>query len=345
MVEILEDRGLFSKTANIVFDTREDNEEREIWLKQRDKSIGGSEIAKILGLSKYGSAITVWEEKLGLCEKFKGNIHTKFGNRMEPIIRDFVQEDFKEATGINLKTYEYPYMMVSKEYDFISANIDGIGILDKEFEYSESKFINPDTLIGLEIKTASEALRKLWDGEEIPSEYYCQVQWYMYVTGLKFFMIIYMIGKEIRWKVVPRCDEDIDVMVNEAVRFWNENIIHKVMPQPIGLSVETQSIIIKQTLDIEDDLPISENKVTMYNELSEKIKELEQEREKIKQLIFIEMGSSKKGNDGNYKISRWTVKRESIDSKLLKEKYLSVYNDCFKGCTEYVNLRITKIKF
>src|SRR3712207_1454836 len=99
MVEFIEDKNLFSN-VKVIFDAREDDEARTQWLNQRCNSIGGSEIAKVAGFSKYGSALTVFNEKLGLSEKFEGNIHTKFGNRMEPLIREWVQEDFEKETGV-----------------------------------------------------------------------------------------------------------------------------------------------------------------------------------------------------------------------------------------------------
>ena len=63
MVDFIEDKELF-KTAKVVFDTREDSEERTKWLSLRCNSIGGSEIGAIAGFSAYGTALTVFNEKL-----------------------------------------------------------------------------------------------------------------------------------------------------------------------------------------------------------------------------------------------------------------------------------------
>ncbi len=234
MVEFIEDKNLFPN-IKVIFDTRKDDEARTKWLSQRCNSIGGSEIAKIAGFSKYGSSLTIFNEKLGFSEKFKGNINTKFGNRMEPIIREWVQEDFEKDTGIKLTTYEYPYMMIHKEYEYFSANIDGLAKVNQDYKFYENldtgeiKFISKDELIGIEIKTASEFLSKMWQGEEIPDEYYCQCQWYMGITGLKYFLIIYLLGKEVKWKVVPRNDGDIKALFEIGESFWNNNILKKYL--------------------------------------------------------------------------------------------------------------------
>lgn len=349
MVEFIEDRELF-KTAKVVFDTREDSEERTNWLSMRGNSIGGSEIGAIAGFSSYGSALTVYNEKLGLAEKFKGNIHTLFGTRMEPMIREWVQEDFVKETGIKLTTYEYPYMMLDKEKEFFSANIDGIGIVEEDYIYwenrdtAEIKFIPKGEMFGLEIKTGSEFLKKMWAGEEIPDSYYCQCQWYMGVTGLNYFLIIYLLGKEVKWKVVPRNEDDIKALREIGVDFWENHIIPKIPPEPTGIKKETDEILQQQVLDDAEEIDITDKKLTKYNEISEQIKELEKEREKIKQEIFLEMGNSKKATDGSYKLSRYVVTRDKIDNKTLKDKYPLTYAAVLNGTTEYVNMRVTKCK-
>lgn len=349
MVEFIEDRNLFPN-VRVIFDSREDDETRTKWLSQRGNSIGGSEIAKVAGYSKYGSALTVFNEKLGLSEKFEGNIHTKFGTRMEPMIKEWVQQDFKEVAGIELKTYEYPYMMVHKEHEYFSANIDGLAKLDQDYRFYENldtgeiKYIPKDELIGIEIKTASEFLQKMWQGEEIPDEYYCQCQWYMGITGLNYFMIIYLLGKEVKWKVVPRCEDDIKALFEIGENFWENHILTKVPAAPIGLECETKEILHNQALDNDIEVSIQDNKLAKYKEVDAQIKALEKEKEQLKQLIYLDLGDSKKGADGILKVSRYEVKRDKLDTKTLKEKYPVTYQAILQGQTEYVNMRITKCK-
>lgn len=348
-VKFIENKDLFP-TAKVIFDTRTDDEERTKWLESRTNSIGGSEIGSIAGYNKYGSALTVFNDKLGLGKKFEGNIHTVFGTRMEPHIREWIQEDFEKATKVKLKTFEYPYMMVDKDIEYFSANIDGIGLLEDNYTYWENRdtgeiaYIPANEMFGLEIKTGSEFLKKMWAGEEIPSSYYCQCQWYMGVTGLKYFLIIYLLGKEVQWKVIPRHEEDINALRQIGKDFWENNILTKIPPEPTGCPKETEDINYQQSLDDDSEVNISENKLAHYQEVSDEIKKLETEKEKIKQEIFLEMNNSKKGSDGLFKISRFEVKRDSFDTKRFKELYPATYESFLKGTTEYVNLRITKCK-
>lgn len=348
-VKFIENKDLFH-TAKVIFDSREDTEDRKIWLSTRCNSIGGSEIGTIAGYSQYGSPLTVFNEKLGLVEKFKGNIHTIYGTRMEPHIREWIQDDFEKATEIKLTTYEYPFMMVDKEVEYFSANIDGIGILEDNYTYWENrdtgeiKVIPAGELFGLEIKTGSEFLKNMWAGEDIPDSYYCQCQWYMGVTGLNYFLIIYLLGKEVKWKVVPRNEDDIKVLREIGKDFWNNHILTKIPPSPTGNAKETEQINEQQVLNDDSEVSIAESKLSEYKIVSDKIKNLETEKERIKQEIFLEMGNCKKGTDGAYKISRFEVKRDQLDTKTLKDKYPLTYAAVLKGQTEYVNMKISKCK-
>lgn len=349
MIGVIENRDLFP-TAKVIFDTREDDAERTKWHNNRGNSIGGSEISKIAGYSKYGSPLTVFNEKLGLSEKFKGNIHTVFGTRMEPVIKEWLPEDFKKETEVEIEIFDYPYMMVYREHEYFSANIDGLIKLKDRWVYWENrdtgeiKYIGPEELIGAEIKTGSEFLKKMWAGEEIPDEYYCQVQWYMGITGLKHFLIIYLLGKEVKWKVVPRNDDDIKALFEIGSSFWNNHILAQIPPEPTGLECETKEILYKQAIDNDIESSISDGKLSKYKAVDEQIKALEKEKEQLKQLIYLDLKDSKKGSDGNFKVTRWTVKKDSIDTKLLKEKYPATYQTVLKGQTEYVSMKISAIK-
>lgn len=58
---------------------------REEWLEERKKGIGGSDVACILGMSPYKSNVELWEEKVGIREA--EDISRKNTLRMELIAR------------------------------------------------------------------------------------------------------------------------------------------------------------------------------------------------------------------------------------------------------------------
>ena len=63
----------------------------------RDIYIGGSDIAVIMGLSSFKTRWTLLQEKAGLIEAaFHGNKYTLYGQKIEPIIRDYINRKRKK---------------------------------------------------------------------------------------------------------------------------------------------------------------------------------------------------------------------------------------------------------
>ena len=74
--------------------------------KDRDKFIGGSDLAGIMGLSPFIDRWTLLQQKAGLKERdFFGNEYTRYGDELEPIVRDYINEkycrDFEPAVKID----------------------------------------------------------------------------------------------------------------------------------------------------------------------------------------------------------------------------------------------------
>ena len=93
----------------------------EEWLKWRKKGLGGSDIAAILGISKWSSAIDIWLQKTN--QTFDETIENEamtWGKILEPVIR----EQFKQRTG--KKVVEVHYILQNEEYRFMLADLDGL---------------------------------------------------------------------------------------------------------------------------------------------------------------------------------------------------------------------------
>lgn len=64
----------------------------------RDKYIGGSDIAAIMGLSPFRTRYDLLREKaLGETSEFEGNAYTEYGHDMEPKIRDYINHEWGKA--------------------------------------------------------------------------------------------------------------------------------------------------------------------------------------------------------------------------------------------------------
>ena len=141
------------------------NNETE-WHKIRSNKLGGSDIGTLLGFNKYKTAYELWQEKTG-------KVQPQDISNNPAIIRGKAAErhliGLFAANNPNLIVEEgNRFTYQSKERNYAIANIDGL--------------INKDTI--LEIKTATIRSWEDWK-DQIPMTYYCQVMWYMYVTGLR----------------------------------------------------------------------------------------------------------------------------------------------------------------
>ena len=105
---------------------------------ERWRYIGGSDIAAIMGISPFKTRFQLLQEKAQIVEPdFKGNEYTEYGNKLEPLIRDYVNETLNRNFA--------PDVLIDGDFRF---NFDG---LDKE--HNEI----------LEVKTTSQIHDKLDD--------------------------------------------------------------------------------------------------------------------------------------------------------------------------------------
>ncbi len=135
--------------------------ERETWLAERRRGIGSSDTAKILGVSKHGTALSVYLDKIGAAPEEPRSDRLLNGTRFEPAIAGAIIDEY----GWTLKKVG---MEQHADLPFILSNRDRISIdpsdsLEvtteiKTFEvYQQSDLGEPET-------------------DEIPLEHACQVQ-------------------------------------------------------------------------------------------------------------------------------------------------------------------------
>ena len=143
---------------------------RKEWLKARQKFIGGSDVACILGMNPWKTNVQLYREKKGLAEPsdLSDNELVIYGTKAEKYIRSLFALDHPE-----LKVEYVPNnSWINDEYPFAAASLDG-STEDK----NGRKGI-------LEIKTStittSQQANKWKD--QIPDNYFCQVLFYLGVT-------------------------------------------------------------------------------------------------------------------------------------------------------------------
>lgn len=273
-------------------------EGRESFLKIRQESIGGSDAASVLGLNQYNSAYALWCEKTGLI--VPEDISDKESVRLGIDLENYVAERFAEATGLKVKRTSYTYK--NSEYPFAHAN--------------------PDRLVvgcdaGLEIKTTSswEVAQKLKNGE-IPENWYCQMVHYMMVTGAKkWYLAALVFGVGFFHFTVERDEAEIAALARAERDFWKK--VCDNTPPPLDGSEATaeaiKTIYKDSTPGTSVDLTTVGQHISLYNQVSKQIKELETIKAEQENIIKNYMGQAEKGTYGETSISWKKSSRSSFD--------------------------------
>lgn len=195
-----------------------DCKNRERWLEHRKKGLGGSDMGAVLGMNPWMSNVQLWEYKTG--RKVQPDISdkpfVKYGTDAEKFIRGLFALDHPELRVCYLEHNSW----INSDYPWALASLDGW-----TFDEHDRQGI-------LEIKT-SEIMKSTdwdkWDGK-IPQTYYCQVLFYMAVTGAEYAdlraAIRYSAQGEKRTMIrdyhIEReeVNTEIDVVMDEGARFW-----------------------------------------------------------------------------------------------------------------------------
>ena len=199
-------------------------------LPDRRKSIGGSDIAAILGLSPWRTPVDVWLEKTSeepIPEK--EGIQLRFGHFAE----EFVAQEYSRKTGRRVQKHNK--VLIHPEYPYLTGNVDRLVIPQGAKIAAHHGKIRTDRL--LECKTASAFMAGSWGEsgtDEIPLYYMAQIHWYMMLTGCMWADVAVLIGNsDFRHYSIPADFMVQEMMVKRAVHFWEECVIGGGLPQSI----------------------------------------------------------------------------------------------------------------
>lgn len=300
--------------ADILVETQQLSYEE--WLIHRRNGIGGSDLSAICGLSKWRTPMHVYLEKLGEAPEGQLSEAAEWGTRLEPLIADkFASEHPEWAITEKKVIYCHP------EHRWALGNLDRMIICPKR-----GRGI-------LEIKTASEYLRHEWDDGNIPDYYYVQLQWYLYVTGLDWGYFATLIGgNKYREYEVFRDEELIHQLTRLASDFWHHYVLVRNCP-PVDGSEACKTLLNRLYPEGQSSimLPAEEaGQVNSYLTLKIQLKQLEEHITAIENHLKSQLGQHEIGIAGPYKVKWENRSRISVDSKLLKEHYPAVYQECTK---------------
>lgn len=187
----------------------------DAWLEERRKSIGASEVAAVMGLSPFNTALDIYKSKSGIDKHFDPLL-AFVGHASEPIMHEWVEK----FSGVPVKL-EPAFMARSVAFPFLHASFDRV---------------SNDPFVTWQFKTASAWTGHKWD-EGIPTDIRVQAQTEMLVAGTRRAAVVVWIGgREFRLFWEDRDDFFIEEkMLPKLAEFW-ANLERGIAPAPSSVA-------------------------------------------------------------------------------------------------------------
>ncbi len=293
---------------------------RQAWLAQRRKGLGGSDVAAMLGLSKYRTPYQLWLDKTGRSEDEGSGEAGYWGNALE----DIVAREFSKRSG--LKVQRVNSIIQHPTLDFALANIDRAIVNPAIAGNVRIKDGRLTTDQILECKTANQFLQNQWgdDHESIPDYYLTQCQWYLGNTQADICHLAVLIGgQKFKQYQIQRDDELIAILHQEAQAFWQNHVLADMPPDPTTIddclhrwARHTDGKVIDADQSLID-------LITEFKEMKSALKDGEEEADKLKLEIVKRLEDAECiVIDGNKKLLSYKAQSSArLDSKALKSAH------------------------
>jgi putative phage-type endonuclease len=195
------------------------------------RTIGGSQLGMILGLSEYGGPADVWDSIMGLRGRQSDNPDMERGRWLEPI----VAEVYALETGRTLQEIPprqphptFPFLHWSPDRLIAAAPFDCIS----RHGHRVSRLEGCDGPGTLEIKCPRQRGHTRVRTEGISPSYYVQLQFYMDAAGHDWgsFAVFNAEAWDLIWFDTRRDDDCVDNLLVECDRFWHDHELTRIRP-------------------------------------------------------------------------------------------------------------------
>jgi predicted phage-related endonuclease len=273
-------------------------------LEQRAGKITCSLASQILGEGQFGSPLVAWAKITGRAtEDISQEQYVRAGVYLEPICALWWMDDFagdRELVVPDCGTVahkDHPWLIGTPDR-FIHRGGKRVGIF--------------------EAKTANAFALADWERGAVPLGHQIQLQLYLEIFDLEEGAFGALIGGQRFFGVDVKRDREFGQLAIERLHEWYElHVVQDVQPEPTGRACDTRQLFRLHPEDTGEVVKLSANAaeaVRRCRELGEQIEEVEEERERLKNVIRAEMGDATFGEGACGRIS-W--KRNAKGARVL----------------------------
>lgn len=299
------------------------------WLAWRKDGITATEAAAIVFPDQYGSPLKVYTDKLGLTQPDQSDENGFF--EWGHIIEDDLVRKFKrmhpEAVNITQgRLYQRVWAKCSLD---AQCFIDGTPVI-------------------IECKS-SQSLSK-WN--PYPKRYFAQVQWQMYVTGIRKAIIVALVSEN-GWHYIEReveySPKFVADMLEKCLNVMN-CVKSKNPPATLGDFTPDKkaiSALAGESGHSGDNVTTDKMTYAKYMELKEKAEKATQEFEDFKNSLAYQMIDSPRMTCEGKTFCSWVERKggTKIDSNKLKELFPEAYEACSSEGLPSRYLKFNKLTF
>jgi len=279
------------------------------FLEIRSRSIGSSEIPTILGVNPYQTPYALWLRKTGRAKPFAGNMFTRAGHNLEPVVAEYFEEEtgkkvLKDSADVTVHFFD--------RYRFISASPD------REYMDGSDRCI-------LECKTTQSSI----DTDDFPLYWFSQLQWQLGVLGLEKGSVAWLerglvFGYE-EFDFVPDFFEEC---VELAAKWWKDHVEADVAPPHQNVS-DTLEAYPKheegKMLSASQELAETLEKLA---DVKAQIKSLDEVKSTYEEQVKMAMGDAEGVVHYGNVLCTWKAAKPSFrfDAKALEAEMPEIYN-------------------
>ncbi len=278
-----------------------DSTDREAWLEARRQGIGASDMAAVLGVSTWGSPLSVYAEKRGVVPLEDKEEEWQFwGKRLEPVIL----EHFALQTGRNVRFAGK--LLQSLEHPWALATLDGEQIFDA---------IRSEESIGQWCPVEVKNLRYPPDG--IPLQYRVQLNQQMLVTGTdRASFCLLATGSAFYMADVEREEGIIKTIIETGEIFW-EMVKNGTPPRPDGHRATAKALNALHPKDNHETVVLDGECFDIADELEYLAKEnrsIQTDMDKLKNQVKAAIGDASYGVLADGRQFSWKANKNGVRS-------------------------------
>ncbi|WIX75974.1 YqaJ viral recombinase family protein [Amycolatopsis carbonis] len=290
----------------------------DVWLAERLKGIGGSDIAQAIGIAKWGTPFQLWMLKTGRIdpeELLDDDARRRFhwGHKLEPVlVSEFAERHPEYGVTPGAGTY------ARVEAEWQRVNVDSLAW-------------NSDGSLAavIEAKTANHRALSDWNGEEVPVSYVAQCQWAMWVTGAPRTYICALVDTHTYIeKDIERDDDMIGDLLELGAEFW-QKVVDDVMPEVDG-NDDTSSMLAITRYEPGSTVELGLEwlkDIAHRVELVEQIKDLTEKKQQIDNRMRVAIGDAETAWVGEDKVA--TFKASSKPTRKVDPELLDILSEDF----------------